>query len=83
MENNGPGYDEHVQHQIHRLEGRKQLWFGAPADLVQLIEEHEASLDSRHYVFWLDFGGMTPVSVHRSMNLLAQEVLPHFVQQAS
>lgn len=77
-----PGIDdEHIHHQIQRLEHRKQLWFGTPADLIQVIEEHETSLDSRHYVFWLDFGGMPPVAVHRSMSLLAQEVMPHFTQQ--
>lgn len=30
-----------------------------------------------HFVFWLDFGGMKPEIVCQSMQLLAQEVIPH------
>ena len=67
----------HAQHQVHVLEERNQLWFGAPGDLIQLIEQHQAELDNRHFVFWLDFGGMPDGSVQRSMRLLAGEVIPH------
>jgi alkanesulfonate monooxygenase SsuD/methylene tetrahydromethanopterin reductase-like flavin-dependent oxidoreductase (luciferase family) len=72
----------HAQHQVHVLEERNQLWFGTPGDIIQLIEQHQAALDNRHFVFWLDFGGMPSASVHRSMHLLAQEVIPHFRGQA-
>jgi len=68
----------HAQHKVHQLEERDQLWFGTPDDLIQWIEQHQASVDNRHFVFWLDFGGMRPASVQRSMQLLAQEVMPHF-----
>jgi alkanesulfonate monooxygenase SsuD/methylene tetrahydromethanopterin reductase-like flavin-dependent oxidoreductase (luciferase family) len=69
---------EHAQRNIQHLEARQQLWFGTPADLVQLLEQHQASVDSRHFVFWLDFGGMPPLAVQRSMRLLAREVMPAF-----
>ena len=68
----------HTQHIVQRLEEREQLWFGTPGDLIQLIELYQANVDNRHFVFWLDFGGMEPESVRRSMQLLAQEVIPHF-----
>jgi alkanesulfonate monooxygenase SsuD/methylene tetrahydromethanopterin reductase-like flavin-dependent oxidoreductase (luciferase family) len=68
----------HAQHQVHVLEDRNQLWFGTPGDLIRWIEQHQAVLDNRHFVFWLDFGGMPCASVQRSMCLLAEEVLPHF-----
>ena len=42
------------------------------------IERYQADVDNRHFVFWLDFGGMEPDFVRRSMQLLAQEVVPHF-----
>ena len=67
----------HAQHQVHVLEERNQLWFGTPGDLIQWIEQHQAVLDNRHFVFWLDFGGMPSASVQRSMHLLAREVIPH------
>ena len=67
----------HAQHHVHVLEERNQLWFGTPGDLIQLIEQHQAELDNRHFVFWLDFGGMPVDSVQRSMRLLAEEVIPH------
>jgi alkanesulfonate monooxygenase SsuD/methylene tetrahydromethanopterin reductase-like flavin-dependent oxidoreductase (luciferase family) len=69
---------QHVQHEAHRLEERKQLWLGAPDDIMQLIEEHQAALDNRHFVFWLDFGGMPFESVQESMQLLAEVVMPRF-----
>lgn len=72
----------HAQHQVHLLEERNQLWFGTPADLIQWIEQHQAVLDNRHFVFWLDFGGMQSASVQRSMQLLAREIIPHFKEQA-
>ncbi len=68
-------HDAHQQ--VHHLEERKQLWFGSPDDLIEWMRQYQASVDSRHFVFWLDFGGMPPASTHRSMQLLAQEVLPH------
>jgi len=68
----------HARHQVQQLEERQQLWFGTPDDLIQWIEQYQACVDSRHFVFWLDFGGMQPASVQRSMSLLAREVLPHF-----
>ncbi len=74
---------EHARQQVQHLEERKQLWFGAPDDLIEWIIQYQASTDSRHFVFWLDFGGMSPASVQRSMQLLAWEVLPHVCAQAS
>lgn len=68
----------HAQDKVSQLEERGQLWFGAPDDLIEWIEQHQASVDNRHFVFWLDFGGMQAAFVHRSMQLLAQEVMPHF-----
>ena len=68
----------HAQQHVHVLEERNQLWFGTPGDLIQWIEQHQAVLDNRHFVFWLDFGGMPSASVQRSMCLLAHEVIPHF-----
>jgi alkanesulfonate monooxygenase SsuD/methylene tetrahydromethanopterin reductase-like flavin-dependent oxidoreductase (luciferase family) len=73
----------HVQHQVRQMEERKQLWFGTPGDLIQWIEQYQANMDSRHFVFWLDFGGMQPTSTLRSMQLLAQKVIPHFRVQAA
>ena len=73
------GVDIHkAQHHLHQLEERNQLWFGTPDDLIQWIEQYQANVDSRHFVFWLDFGGMQAASIQRSMCLLAQEVMPHF-----
>ncbi len=71
----------HAQHEVHVLEERKQLWFGAPGDLIEWIEQHQAVLDNRHFVFWLDFGGMPFEPVERSMRLLAEEVIPYFREQ--
>jgi alkanesulfonate monooxygenase SsuD/methylene tetrahydromethanopterin reductase-like flavin-dependent oxidoreductase (luciferase family) len=68
----------HVQHEVHMLEERKQLWIGDPEDLIKLIEQHQAALDNRHFVFWLDFGGMPFESVQQAMRLLAEEVIPRF-----
>jgi alkanesulfonate monooxygenase SsuD/methylene tetrahydromethanopterin reductase-like flavin-dependent oxidoreductase (luciferase family) len=73
----------HAQQQVHQLEERKQLWFGTPDHLIQWIKQYQANVDSRHFVFWLDFGGMQLASIQRSMHLLAQEVMPHFSVQAS
>jgi len=73
----------HAQHQVQVLEERNQLWFGAPGDLIQLIEQHQAALDNRHFVFWLDFGEMPDTCVQRSMRMLAREVMPHFKGQAN
>jgi hypothetical protein len=72
----------HAQQQVHHLEERNQLWFGTPGDVIQWIEQHQAALHNRHFVFWLDFGGMPWASVQRSMRLLSQEVIPHFTRQA-
>jgi len=69
---------QHAQHEVHVLEERKQLWFGDPGDQIQLIEQHQAVLDNRHFVFWPDFGGMPFASVRESMRLLAEEVIPRF-----
>jgi alkanesulfonate monooxygenase SsuD/methylene tetrahydromethanopterin reductase-like flavin-dependent oxidoreductase (luciferase family) len=78
------GIDIHHAHQqVHHLEERKQLWFGTPDDLIEWIKQYQASVDSRHFVFWLDFGGIAPASVHRSMSLLAQEVIPYVRVQTS
>jgi len=72
-----------AQQHMHQLEERKQLWFGAPDDVIEWIKQYQANIDSRHFVFWLNFGGMQPASIHRSMRLLAQEVMPHFGVQTS
>lgn len=74
---------QHVQGHVNQLEERGQLWFGAPDDLIEWIEKYQASVDSRHFVFWLNFGGMPPDVVERSMLLLAREVMPHFHARAS
>jgi len=68
----------HFSQIVRQLEEREQLWFGTPDDLIGFIERYQANMDSRHFVFWLDFGGMKPELVHRSMQLLAGEVIPHF-----
>ena len=68
----------HFSQIVRQLEERGQLWSGTPDDLIQFIERYQANMDSRHFVFWLDFGGMKPELVLRSMRLLAQEVIPHF-----
>ncbi len=68
----------HAQHELHVLEERKQLWFGEPGDIIKLIEEHQAALDNKHFVFWLDFGGIPFESVQESMRLLTEEVMPRF-----
>jgi alkanesulfonate monooxygenase SsuD/methylene tetrahydromethanopterin reductase-like flavin-dependent oxidoreductase (luciferase family) len=73
----------HAHHHMRQLEDQQQLWFGTPADLIEWIEQYQANIDSRHFVFWLDFGEMQPASIHRSMHLLAQEVMPHFRTQTS
>ncbi len=69
---------DHVRQFIQLLEARNQLWFGTPHDLIQLIERYQSAVSNGHFVFWLDFGGMKPEFVRRSMQLLAQEVLPQF-----
>ncbi len=63
---------------MHQLEERNQLLFGTPGDLIHLIKQYQASVDNRHFVFWLDFGGMKPKSVRRTIQLLAKEVIPNF-----
>jgi alkanesulfonate monooxygenase SsuD/methylene tetrahydromethanopterin reductase-like flavin-dependent oxidoreductase (luciferase family) len=63
---------------MHQFQERDQLWFGTPDDVIELLERYQANMDNRHFVFWLDFGGMRQELVHRSMHLLAQEVIPHF-----
>ena len=73
-----PAADDHIHHFIQQLEERKQLWFGTSGDLIQLIEQYQTEMDNRHFVFWLDFGEMKPENVCRSMQLLAEEVIPHF-----
>jgi alkanesulfonate monooxygenase SsuD/methylene tetrahydromethanopterin reductase-like flavin-dependent oxidoreductase (luciferase family) len=70
-------YSDHAQQQVHVLEERNQLWFGTPGDLIQWIEQHQSLLDNRHFVFWLDFGGMPFASVQRSMRMLGEEVIPN------
>lgn len=76
-------HDADGHHIVQRLEERDQLWFGTPGDLIRLIERYQADVDNRHFVFWLDFGGMEPDFVRRSMQLLAQEVIPHFKKNPS
>jgi alkanesulfonate monooxygenase SsuD/methylene tetrahydromethanopterin reductase-like flavin-dependent oxidoreductase (luciferase family) len=68
----------HTDEIVHLFAERQQLWFGTPDDLVQLIERYQTRISSEHFVFWLDFGGMQPKFVRRSMQLLAREVIPHF-----
>ncbi len=71
----------HAQQHMYQLEEREQLWFGTPDDIMRWIEQYQASIDNRHFVFWLNFGGMQPAAIQRSMCLLAQEVMPHFCTQ--
>lgn len=71
---------DHLRQKVCQWEERDQLWFGTPDDLIDWIEQHQACLDNRHFVFWLAFGGMEPASVHQSMDLLAREVMPHFTK---
>lgn len=78
-----PDADSHLHQVIQQLAERKQLWFGAPDELIQLIEQYQAEMDNRHFVFWLDFGGMKLENVCRSMQLLAEEVMPHFREPGS
>lgn len=68
----------HIHHKIRQLMENKQVWFGTPDDLIQWIEQYQASIDSRHFVFWLNFGGLQSSSIQRSMHLLAREVMPYF-----
>jgi alkanesulfonate monooxygenase SsuD/methylene tetrahydromethanopterin reductase-like flavin-dependent oxidoreductase (luciferase family) len=72
------GTADHLHQIVQQLEERDQLWFGTPVDLIQFIERYQTKLGTRHFVFWLDFGGMRPEFVHRSMQLLAREVIPYF-----
>jgi alkanesulfonate monooxygenase SsuD/methylene tetrahydromethanopterin reductase-like flavin-dependent oxidoreductase (luciferase family) len=67
----------HLEHHLKQLEARGQLWFGSPDDLIAWIRQYQSSVDSRHFVFWLNFGGMPHDSVRRSMHCLAQDVMPH------
>lgn len=69
---------DHLYQQMYLFEERKQLWFGTPKDLIDLIDQYQSAMDNRHFVFWLDFGGMRQDYVLRSMHLLAQEVMPYF-----
>lgn len=68
----------HIMHTIHHLIDQKLLWFGAPGDLIELIEQFRENVAGQHIVFWSDFGGLPPELVSRSMRLIAQEVLPRF-----
>lgn len=68
---------------IHHLKDQKLLWFGTPDDLIDVIAQFQANVDNRHFVFWSDFGGLPPALVKRSMQLIAQEVLPHVTGQAT
>lgn len=63
---------------MQRLKERDQLWFGTPDDLIRFIELYQSQVENRHFVFWLDFGGMKPEFVRRSMQMVAHEVIPHF-----
>ncbi|TMD67081.1 MAG: LLM class flavin-dependent oxidoreductase, partial [Chloroflexi bacterium] len=47
----------HIRHKMLQLEERNQLLFGTPGDLIHLIKQYQTSVDNRHFVFWLDFGG--------------------------
>lgn len=76
MEHQHPGSQEHIMHIIHHLMEQKLLWFGAPGDLIDLIEQFQEAIDNRHFIFWSDFGGLQPELVLRSMQLIAEEVLP-------
>ncbi len=69
---------QHARYEVRKLEERSQLWFGDPGDLVSMIEQHQTVLDNRHFIYWLDFGGMSFESVQESMQLLAEEVMPRF-----
>jgi alkanesulfonate monooxygenase SsuD/methylene tetrahydromethanopterin reductase-like flavin-dependent oxidoreductase (luciferase family) len=82
MEQQHPGSHEHIMHAIHHLKDEKLLWFGTPGDLIDVLEQFQAHIDNRHFVFWSDFGGIQPALVLRSMRLMAQEVLPHFAREA-
>lgn len=63
---------------LHHLQARQQLFFGTPGDIIELIEQYQAATHSNYFIFWLDFGGMAPDLVRRSMELLANEVMPYF-----
>ena len=83
MEQQHPGSHEHIMQIIHHLTDQKLLWFGTPGDMVDLIEQFQASVDNRHFVFWSDFGCIQTELVLRSMQLIAQEVVPHFTVRAN
>lgn len=78
MQPQHPGSHEHILHAIHHLKDEKLLWFGTPGDLIDVLEQFQTRIDNRHFVFWSDFGGIQPELVVRSMQLIAEEVLPHF-----
>jgi alkanesulfonate monooxygenase SsuD/methylene tetrahydromethanopterin reductase-like flavin-dependent oxidoreductase (luciferase family) len=72
------GAATHLDQIVQQLAARDQLWFGTPDDVIQLIERYQAHMETRHFVFWLDFGGMRSELVQQSIHLLAQEIIPHF-----
>jgi alkanesulfonate monooxygenase SsuD/methylene tetrahydromethanopterin reductase-like flavin-dependent oxidoreductase (luciferase family) len=69
---------DHLEHHLKQLQAQGQLWFGAPDDLISWIKQYQSGVDSRHFVFWLNFGGMPNGSVQHSMRYLAQDVMPEF-----
>ena len=83
MEQQHSGSHEHIMQIIHHLKEQKLLWFGTPGDLIDVIEQFQADVSNHHFVFWSDFGGLKPELVLRSMQLIAQEVLPHFTVRAN
>lgn len=83
MEQQHHGGHEQIMDLINHLKDQQLLWFGTPGDLIDVIEQFQAHIDNRHFVFWSDFGGLPSALVKRSMQLIAQEVLPHFTGRAT
>lgn len=54
------------------------LIVGTPDDAVREIERYAAASRVTHLAMWMQLAGMDPRKVHRSMELFAKEVMPHF-----
>jgi alkanesulfonate monooxygenase SsuD/methylene tetrahydromethanopterin reductase-like flavin-dependent oxidoreductase (luciferase family) len=53
------------------------LAFGSPDTVARHIE-HMRGLGVGHVLCWMNFGGLAPARVRRSMELFAREVMPRF-----
>ena len=53
------------------------LAFGSPDTVARHIEAMP-QLGVGHVLCWMNFGGLAQDKIHRSMELFAREVMPHF-----